>query len=149
MSPRVFTDMGGKNKLFFLQDDSALWEFEVTNNQIFMDLLQGLKSTLAVRHKLRPLVPLKYNGHEMLARMNPDEPGLKQPEEAKPKPVTNDKESKSDNKLRDALKNYGLVLAIFADALRNEKDWPKDDCAMPQLVVVSNDVETSMQSSSK
>jgi len=149
MSPRVFTDMGGKNKLFFLQDDSALWEFEVTNNQIFMDLLQGLKSTLAVRHKLRPLVPSKYNGREMLARMNPDEPGLKQPEEAKPKPVTNDKESKSDNKLRDALKNYGLVLAIFADALRNEKDWPKDDCAMPQLVVVSNDVETSMQSSSK
>jgi len=81
--------------------------------------------------------------------MNPDKPGPKQPEEAKPKPVTNDKESKSDNKLRDALKNHGLVLATFADALWNEKDWPKDDHAMPQLVVVSNDVETSMQSSSK
>ena len=48
MSPRVFADTGGKNKLFFLQDDSALWEFKVTNNQIFTDLLQGLKSTLAV-----------------------------------------------------------------------------------------------------
>ena len=55
---------------------------------------------------------------------------------------------KTYDKLMDALTDHELVLRMFWRAL-NQVEWPKHDCAEVQLMVVSNDVQTSMLSSSK
>jgi len=52
------------------------------------------------------------------------------------------------DKLMDALTDHELVLHTFQRAL-NQAEWPKHDHAEVQLMVVSNDVQTSMLSSSK
>jgi len=52
------------------------------------------------------------------------------------------------DKLMDALTDHKLVLCTFQRAL-NRAEWPKHDHAEVQLMVVSNDVQTSMLSSSK
>ena len=55
---------------------------------------------------------------------------------------------KTYDKLMDALTDHKLVLHMFRRAL-NQADWPKHDHAEVQPMVVSNDVQTSMLSSSK
>ena len=55
---------------------------------------------------------------------------------------------KTYNKLMDALTDHELVLRTFWRAL-NQAEWPKHDHAEVQLMVVSNDMQTSMLSSSK
>jgi len=55
---------------------------------------------------------------------------------------------KTYDKLMDTLTDHELVLCMFRRAL-NQAEWPKYDCAKVQLMVVSNDVQTSMLSSSK
>jgi len=39
MSPRDFVGTGGRNKLFFLQDEAALAKFNITNNHTFISFL--------------------------------------------------------------------------------------------------------------
>jgi len=67
MSPRVFAGTGGRNKLFFLQDEASLAKFNITNNHTFTSFLQGLKSTLAIRHMPWPSSPLEYDSANILA----------------------------------------------------------------------------------
>jgi len=55
---------------------------------------------------------------------------------------------KTYDKLIDTLTDHELVLRTFQRAL-NQAEWPKHDCAEVQLMVVFNDVQTSMLSSSK
>jgi len=176
MSPRVFAGTGGGNKLFFLQDEASLAKFNITNNHTFTSFLRGLKSTLAICHMPWPSPPSEYDGANILATDPETDSGNKLSvntdvtvaessvdadatvaESSVDADITMAK-SKVDagvkshvetyDKLMDALTDHELVLRTFRRAL-NQADWPKHDRAEVQLVVVSNDVQTSMLLSSK
>jgi len=146
ISPRVFLDTGGQNKLFFMQAESALVKFTIINNEPFTTFLWALKTSLAAQHMSWPSPPLKLDSIKILALIG------NRTSSSSPKPK-GDKDIKPsvDNYswLRDALNDYELILLTFKLALNPIMDWPKHDQAKFQLIVTSNDVQASMQSGSK
>ena len=70
MSPRVYNNSGGSNKIYFMQSNSAILEFSVCNNPILTALLISMKMTLAVRYQ-QPLsnAPPVLNPLAVMAKM--------------------------------------------------------------------------------
>ncbi len=50
MSPRVYDNSGGRNKLYFMQTEDPISGLELKQNPIILDLLNSLKKTLSVCH---------------------------------------------------------------------------------------------------
>jgi hypothetical protein len=146
MSPRVYKSSGGKNKLFFMQSEHSLSGFSVSQNPALTALLLNLKKTLSIRHWPDPSKASEPSTLDPLAVRAQIEglPTLTAVTEAMQKEALINKYKG----LMACLKSHKVILGMIAMAL-NLKSWPKADTADPQLLVTSNEVEATMQSSSK
>jgi hypothetical protein len=123
MSPRVFMNSGGQNKLFFMQSPISLKGFTVDQNPQLTSLLFGLKEILHRHHVGKPL---DQRDDDSSAHRTPVE----------------------DISEDVFLKAHALVIDTFNKYL-DSPNWPNNDEAQLQPIVLSNDVQISMHSSSK
>ena len=122
MNPRVFMDSRGTNKLSFMHAHYILGNFTVDQNPQLTHLICVLKDILFAYHDNRAS---KEAGMAIK--------GLKVVQV---------------DDLEEPLTHHQEVLQIFNNVLESP-NWPDNDEAQRQYIVVSNDVQTSMHSSSK
>jgi len=151
MSPRVFMDSRGQNKSFFFTSPLPFAE-NVTFGKckLYWDFLVGLKKALAVRYLTHPKVPSpQFNTTNIYDMVFKESAGP----ERKAMSVGNAKsiaeiEQEDYNRALRGLENHQVILGIIKLAL-DAPGWPENDCAEPQQIVPSSDMQMSMHSSSK
>jgi hypothetical protein len=148
MSPRVYVNSGGQNKLHFMQSPTSLTQLNIGRNKVLPGFLRGLQNALVIRHMPPPSPPdTTFAPLKILAEASGEKPVSMPMEPTNASELLEDQISEY-NILKAALENHELVLATFNRALKLD-GWPDDDEAEAQEVVQSNDVQTSMRSSSK
>ena len=135
MSPRVYDNSGGRNKLYFMQTEDPISGLELKQNPIILDLLNSLKKTLSIRHWQRPS---EVSGFDPLAiKAEMDGSGTLE------SPVSLGDKIQEYDALMECLKDHKIVLNMINKALKTP-GWPDNDTANPQPLLTSCEKETSL-----
>jgi hypothetical protein len=140
MSPKVFHNTGGQDKYHFMQVADPM-NIEIDNNPTLTSFLKSLKEILGVRHRNRPELPSPLDAAYTLASLKKDQSSIAQAT------ATIKSQIKLYDDMLESLKTHDFVLHHFERALA--EDWPADDKAVRQPLLLSNDVQTKMRSSTK
>ena len=140
MSPKVFRDTGGQDKYHFMQVGSPM-AITIDDNPTMTSFLISLKQILGVRHQKRPKLPSSLDPAYTLASLKKDQSSI-----IKARAAT-EADIKWYDTMLEGLENHDFVLHHFERALA--EDWPADDKAVRQPLLLSNDVQTKMRSSTK
>jgi hypothetical protein len=154
--PPVFGSSGGSSKLIFMRSEQ-LDTLEFATNKPLTALLRGWHEALAIRHAKRPELPhpqtFSYFNDVILRTL----PGDSQGAESASKPtaaVESSQEESYESQLRryevrmSALKNHDAVLDML-DLLLQNPEWPAEEPAERQRVILSCVEKRGLRSSSK
>ncbi len=140
MSPRVYDNSGGWNKLYFMQTKDPISGLKLKQNPIILDLLNSLKKTLGICHRQWPS---EVSGFDPLA-IKAETDGSSTPES----PVSLGDKIWEYDALMECLKDHKIVLNMINKALKTP-GWPENDTANPQPLSTSRETETSLQTGTK
>ena len=138
MSPRVYDNSGGWNKLYFMQTEDPISGLKLKQNPIILDLLNSLKKTLSIHHQQQPS---EVSGFDPLAiKAEMDGSGTLE------SPVSLGDKIWEYNTLMECLKDHKIILNMINKALKTP-GWPKT--ADPQPLSTSCETETSLRTGTK
>jgi hypothetical protein len=139
MSPRVYNLSGGRTKLFFMQIGNPIG-YNVLDNRPLTMLLEELRSVLSSRHQLPLDEPTCVNALVVRAE-------IKNTTTIASAETVRFKNAEREENI-DCLTDHCVILGMIKTAL-NLPDWPSDDAAERQPLLMSDSCWSSARSSSK